>query len=200
MGVDSDNSIYGACAGKPRITTHPPHTRHTLPRHNATHHHRASPDQGETMNALRRHEAILLLACSLACCAAGLYLVCREHDGPAVGVTAAGELLYSQSSGSGDCMFLGVGLLGFALTAASSLAALRSPSARARPARAYLVSLAWFLFMLWLVILDSNLVDAASLGDPMPLLSLLPALAPALTLPVMRIYGWLAPGKAGDVR
>lgn len=152
-------------------------------------------NQGETMNALRRLEVIILLACSLASCAAGLQLIGREHDGPAIGATTDGELLYSQSSGSGDCMFLGVGLLSFLFTAAWAWAALASPSAKIRPFRMYFASLAVFLFMLWLVILDSDLVGAARVGDVMPLLSLLPALAPALVVPLIRVSGWFFPGN-----
>ncbi len=144
------------------------------------------------MNASRRFDVIFLLACSLACCASGAYLIAREHDGPAIGVTAAGELLYSQSSGSGDCWFLGAGLLNFAFTAAVALAARASPSARSRLIRVYFINLVVFLAMLWLVILDSNLVEAARVGDVMPLLSLLPALAPAVLLSPMWILEWFS--------
>ncbi len=52
-----------------------------------------------------------------------------------------------------------------------------------------------FLAMLWLVILDSNLVEAARVGDVMPLLSLLPAFAPAVLLPPLWIFGRFFPGK-----
>ncbi len=117
------------------------------------------------MNTSRRFGVIFLLACSLACCASGVYLIGREHEGPAIGVTASGELLYSQSSGSGDCLFLGAGLLNFVFTVATALAAHKFPSAQSKLIRVYFINLMVFLAMLWLVIQDSNLIEAALVGE-----------------------------------
>jgi hypothetical protein len=133
------------------------------------------------MRASSRVRVFFVLGCALACCALGVYLIWRG-DGPAVGVDSAGELIYPQSSGDGDCMFLGVGLVSFAFTACAAWRALGSAVARRKLARRYFTSLAVFLAMLWLVLLDSNLIDAASAGDAAPLFSLLPAFAPAALL------------------
>lgn len=141
------------------------------------------------MNAASRYRVFFLLGCALACCAAGVDLVLRE-DAPAIGITAAGELIYPQSAGSGDCMFLGLGLMSFGFTAYAALWAMWSGSARRKLPWLYIGNLAVFLAMLWLVLLDSDLIDAARMGDAMPLLSLLPALAPA---------GWLIAAGAAHL-
>lgn len=135
------------------------------------------------MNAASRYRVFFMLGCALACCAAGVALFLRD-DGPAIGITEAGELLYPQSSGSGDCMFLGLGLMSFGFTAYAALWAVWSGSARRKLPWLYFGNLAVLLAMLWLVLLDSDLIDAASVGDVMPLLSLLPAFAPAAWLTV----------------
>ncbi len=128
-----------------------------------------------------RYRVFFMLGCALASCAAGAYLFQRA-DGPAIGVDTAGELIYPQSSGSGDCIFLGLGLMSFGLTAYAALWAVWSASARRRLSGVYFANLAVLIAMLWLVLLDSDLIDAASVGDVMPLLSLLPAFAPAALL------------------
>ncbi len=133
------------------------------------------------MRSWSRFRVYFMLGCALASCVAGVYLFWRG-DGPAVGVDAAGEWLHSQSSGDSDCLFLGMGLLSFGFTAYAALWALTSLSTRRRLPWLYFGNLAVFLAALWLVLLDSDLVGAASVGDVVPLLSLLPALAPAVML------------------
>lgn len=95
-----------------------------------------------------------------------------EDRGLAILATQNDELIFPVSSGSEDGILLKIGLFSFVLTWLYAVVSLLSG------ARAYMLLLAYiansliFLFFVFLVSLDSSIIDAATFGDWLPLLAL----------------------------
>jgi hypothetical protein len=95
------------------------------------------------------------------------YLI--EDRGLAAQVTSSGEILYPISSGSDDGFILKQGLYLFAITSFYSAISIIRDHRELTLFIVYSVNSLIYAFFLFLVMLDSSIIEAAKLGDWHPL-------------------------------
>lgn len=109
------------------------------------------------------------------------------RDGLLIGYTSNGEPIYPVSSGSEDGDILAFGFMAFLVTfIASLMTMIRKKGTKAQEC-AYWFNLILLSFFVFLVERDSSLVDAAALGDFMPLLGVTVAFLPSFLLVARRV-------------
>ena len=94
-----------------------------------------------------------------------------EDRGLALQVTAGGEILYPISSGSEDGLILKFGLYLFSITAFYSVISIFRGHKDTILFIVFSVNSLIYGFFLFLVTLDSSIINAAKLGDWLPLLA-----------------------------
>lgn len=94
-----------------------------------------------------------------------------DDRGLAIQVTAGGEILYPISSGSEDGLILKIGLYIFSISALYSAISIFKGHSDTILFVVYLVNSLIYTFFLFLVMLNSSLIEAAKLGDWLPLLA-----------------------------
>lgn len=92
-----------------------------------------------------------------------------EDRGLAIQVTSGGTILYPISSGGNDGAVLKLGLYLFSITALYSIISILRGHREAILLIVYLVNSLIYAFFLFLVMMDSSIIEAALLGDWLPL-------------------------------
>lgn len=113
-----------------------------------------------------------------------------EDRGLAMNITGDGTVLYPISSGSADGLILKLGLFLFTITASYSLISIFRGHKERILFAVYLVNSLIYTLFLILVMLDSSIIDAAKLGDWLPLA------ANIILILSFIIYGALSLNKA----
>lgn len=111
---------------------------------------------------------ILILISSVLLVIMG-YLI--EDRGLAMQVTDGGAILYPVSSGSEDGSILKLGLFFFIISAIYALVSLYRKSSDRILFTVYSINSLIYTFLLFLVMLDSSLLESARLGDTLPLVA-----------------------------
>ncbi len=115
-----------------------------------------------------------------------------EDRGLAMHVTGRGEILYPISSGSVDGLILKLGLYSFAITAFYSAISIFRGHREITLFVVYSFNSLIYAFFLFLAMLDSSIIDAAKLGDWLPLA------ANIIWILSFSIYGALSLNKASQ--
>ena len=115
-----------------------------------------------------------------------------EDRGLAISIAEDGTIHYPISSGSEDGLLLKIGLYLFAITAFYSVVSILRVHREVTLFVVYTVNSLAYAFFLFLVMLDSSIIDAAKLGDWLPLA------ANIIWLLSLIIYGVLSLNKASQ--
>ncbi len=115
-----------------------------------------------------------------------------EDRGLAISIGEDGTLHYPISSGSEDGLILKLGLYSFAVTVFYSVISILRSHREITLFVVYTVNSFIYAFSLFLVMLESSIVDAAKLGDWLPLA------ANIIWISTFIIYGLLSLNKASQ--
>lgn len=140
---------------------------------------------------------ILISVCSFILTA--IVFIGRETDALPIGIGTDGEYYYPISSGDVDAMILYIGFWPFTIVSLISIYSLIVRDRVHVLYIAYTIALTWFLFILFLVLLDSSLVDSAKLGDWVPLFGAVVAVIPAIPLLVRKVIPYML-NKLKEIR
>ncbi len=115
--------------------------------------------------------------------------VMRGHEGIAMMLTASGELIYPRSSGSEDAALLAMGLMSFVITLVYASLSVARGHRVAPLLYTYGANFSLFCLCLVLVMVDSDLVHAARIGDAIPLYASLVPFLPLVAFPLCWLVG-----------
>ena len=96
-----------------------------------------------------------------------------EDRGLAISIGEDGTVHYPISSGSEDGLILKLGLYSFAITAFYSVISILRGHREITLFVVFTVNSLFYAFCLFLVMLDSSIIDAAKLGDWLPLAAII---------------------------
>jgi len=111
----------------------------------------------------------------------------RNRGGFISGLDDQGLPFYPMSSGNNDGYILALGLMSFLFTVLYVLGSFLLKRTPARLQVVYFLNLLFFAICIFLVQLDSSIIDSAMYGDIVPVIGLLSAFIPALILTIKTI-------------
>jgi hypothetical protein len=127
----------------------------------------------------------IITICAILTCLIGLNQ--RNREGLILGLDNHGLPYYPMSLGSNDGFILAIGFLSFVFTVLYSLGAFSFKRTPKRLNIAYCLNLLFLVFCVFLVELDSSIINSALYGDIVPVIGLITAFFPALILTVLHI-------------
>jgi hypothetical protein len=111
----------------------------------------------------------------------------RNRTGLILGLDDEGLPYYPMSSGNNDGFILALGFMSFLFTGLYVLGSFLLKRTPKKVHIAYVVNILFLAICLFLVELDSSIIDSAKYGDIVPVIGLVSAFSPALMLTIKAI-------------